>query len=80
MAKHLELFIECDVQRVKESLKYRTPAQPEALFVNDKLANKALAAYKSQGIRQFDAVCPNYLSPIVLGYCLRGLCLAKVKL
>ena len=66
VAKDLELFIERDVQRVKESLKYRIAAKPEALFVNDKLADEALAAHKSQGIRQFDAICPNYRCAAVL--------------
>lgn len=60
VAKDLELFIERDVQRVKENLKYRMSARPEALFVHDKLADEALAALKSQGIRQFDKICPNY--------------------
>jgi len=60
VAKDLELFIERDVQRVKENLKYRISARPEALFVNDKLADEALAARKSRGIRQFDAICPEY--------------------
>ena len=66
VAKDLELFIERDVQRVKENLKYRISARPEALFVNDKLADEALAAHKSQGIRQFDAICPSYRCARVL--------------
>ena len=60
VAKDLELFIERDVQLVKENLKYRIAARPEALFIHDKLADEAIAAHKSRGIRQFDAICPNY--------------------
>ena len=66
VAKDLELFIERDEQRVKENLKYRISARPEALFVNDKLAVEVLAAHKSQGIRQFDAICPSYRCARVL--------------
>ena len=70
VAKDLELFIERDVQRVKENLKYRISARPEALFVHDKLADEALAAHKSQGIRQFDAICPDYRYALCAAACI----------